>query len=326
MALGSGLAAQIGYAEESTYGTRVVPTRFLELVDEGLSFEPGRDESQAIRSGNRVLRSDRWSAGRKVAGGSVSHEIANKGFSLLFKHMLGDAPTITTPGGGTTSRDHTFDGPGDPLGMMLTCQVGRPDVGGTVRPFDYLGCKVGSWEISQALDAYAMLSLELDARDEDTAQSLATASFPAGQTLFGWKDLAVTIGGAPFDVNTLTIAGENPSKTDRYFVGATTKKQPIVNALAPITCELTGEFESMTQYDRVRTGATTQLVATWTGAIIEAAIAFKLQVTLDTVRVDGATPAVSGRDLLEQPLRFVALDDGTDPPIRIVYTTTDTAI
>jgi len=38
MAIRSGLGAQLGFAAESTYGTYVAPTRFLEFTTEGLDI------------------------------------------------------------------------------------------------------------------------------------------------------------------------------------------------------------------------------------------------------------------------------------------------
>src|SRR3990172_8944819 len=114
MSLRSGLAAQIGFAEETTYGTRVVPTRFLEYSEEDLALDIERMEAFGLRASSggasgTVLRTDRWAAGKKAASGSVSWDgessgVGNKGFSMLFKHLFGRVLTIPTPGGGTAPR------------------------------------------------------------------------------------------------------------------------------------------------------------------------------------------------------------------------------
>ena len=59
MALNSGLAAQFGVAEETTWGTAATPDRFYEFVSEGIKNDLARIESKGLRSQNRVLRSDR---------------------------------------------------------------------------------------------------------------------------------------------------------------------------------------------------------------------------------------------------------------------------
>ena len=76
MALRSGLAGQIGFGEETTWGTRVVPTRFLSFTDESIEKDINRIEGFGIRasagaSAGTVARSDRWAAGTSTVAGSI---------------------------------------------------------------------------------------------------------------------------------------------------------------------------------------------------------------------------------------------------------------
>jgi hypothetical protein len=48
--------------------------------------------------------------------------------------------------------------------------------------------------------------------------------------------------------------------------------------------------------------------------------------TLQNCRFDGETPNVKGADVLEQPLPFKVLDDGTNPVWKIEYYTGDATI
>jgi hypothetical protein len=75
----------------------------------------------------------------------------------------------------------------------MTMQVGTPDVSGTVRPFDYTGCKITDWEFDAGLDALLMLNLGIDAQNEDTAQTLATASYPSAFELFHYGQCVVNV-------------------------------------------------------------------------------------------------------------------------------------
>src|SRR6266700_5448808 len=127
------------------YGDAQTPSRFLEFTSESLQLARDVLESTAIRTGNRLLRTDRQALNRKGAGGDVNYEVAYTGFGLLFKHMFG-ASVITTPTNGVLTRDHTYT-IADPTGKSLTTQVGRPDtVAGLGNPFRYKGCKVNGWE------------------------------------------------------------------------------------------------------------------------------------------------------------------------------------
>lgn len=323
MAIRSGLAAQLGMVAESTVGTYATPTRFLEFTEESLRLESQRIESKGLRANNRVLRSDRWASNKKGAGGDVGFEVASKGFGLLFKHSLGSV-VISTPGGGTNSRDHTCT-IGDDYGLGLTVQVGRPDVAGTVQPFSYLGCKVTEFELSNEFDGLLMFKPTLDAMDETTAQSLASASYPSGQELLHYGGGSITLAGSAFDVKSISVKVSKGLDTERYFIrGSTLKKEAIPADLVVIEGEMEAEFESLTAYNRFVNGTTAAIVALWEGSTIESTLKYGVQVTLPVVRFDGDTPVVSGPEVLAQPLKFKALYDGSQEPITLRYRTTDT--
>lgn len=337
MALRSGLAGQIGFAKESTYGTRVVPTRFLEFSEEDLMLDIERMEAFGIRASaggaaGTVLRTDRSVAGKKGGGGSISWDgetsaVANKGFGMLFENALGKTAVITTPMGGTTTRDHVYT-LGDPFGFFLTCQVGRPDVGGTVRVHEFEGCKLTSLEFTQELDRYLAMAVELDTEDETTSQSLASASYPASQELFHWGQSAFTVGGGSLDIIGYSLKLESPQKTDRYFLRSSTlKKEPILNARRRITGELEIEYSGLTEYNRYLNQTIAAVVGTWTGSLIEASFNYRLILTCNDVRFDKPSgPNVKGPDLVTFTAPFEALYDGTDESLQIDYRTTDTAV
>lgn len=324
MALKSGLASQWGMAAESTWGTYQAPTRFLEMTEDGLGLEIERIESQALRSGRRFQRSDRWVAGARTAGGPTGHEVADRGFGLPLKHMLG-AVAITTPGGGTLTRDHTIT-PGDMDPLSATVQIGRPDTGGVVRPFSYLGAKVASWQLTNQVNGLLGLQLTWDAQDETTAQALAAASYPATQGLLSYVGGVITIAGSAFDVREITIQGSNGLDVGRHQIRqSTVKKEQVPADFADVSGSITADFDSLTAYNRFTNGTVATVTALWEGATIEGALKYGLLVTLQAVRFDGETPKVSGAEILTQPLAFKAMDDGTNPVIAIRYRTTDVA-
>lgn len=323
MAIRSGLAAQIGYGAESTYGTGVTPSRFLDFNSESIKRESEPIESSGLRASKRVLRTNRWALNHKGVAGEVEHEVASNGFGLLFKHALG-ANTVATPGGATLARTHTCV-LADPYGLSLTVQVGRPDVSGTVQPFTYLGCKVAEWELSCEVDGIVTWKHTLDGRDETTGTALATASYPTADELLVWTGCTVTVGGASFDAMSFNVKGSNGLKTDRHYLnGSGLKKEPVIAEMTELSGELSGDFEGLTAYNRFVDGDTAEIVFTAEGSIIEGSTRYSVEVTLPACRFDGETPSVDGPDTLGQTLPFKVLDNGTDQPITLVYTTTDT--
>ncbi len=316
-----GTGAQLGLVEESTFGTYVAPTRFFEFVTEGLDLDIDRIESQGWRANQRVLRTGRWRAGRKLVSGEITLELQNKSMGLLFKHCLGAVAT-STPGGGTLTRDHTCT-LGDLRGKSLTIQAGRDDRGGTVRPFSYLGCKVQTWELACALNQFAMLTLGIIGRDETTAQSLAAASYATGIELFTFVEGSLTIGGSSTPVRAATISGDNRLPDDDFALGSALMREPLEPALREITGDLNADFTDLTAYNRFINGTEASLVLDFTGSVIEGALNFGVQLTTN-VRFDGETPNVENPQEIRLPLQFKTIAPAAGDPISIRYRTTDT--
>lgn len=301
MPLASGLAGQMGLAAESTYGTFVAPTRWFEFVSESLTLERERIESSGIRAGRRVLH--RWAPGVQRVTGDVQLELAAQGFGIIWQHIMGT--NVTTGSGPYT---HTSS-PGDLAGKSLSIQIGRPDIGGVVRPFSYLGCKVATASLECNVNEYAMLTLGIYGAHEDTAQTLGTASYPATLSPFVYSHGSVTLAAAGFDVKAATLSIDNGLATDRHFIRTTTPerpKEPLEANRREITGELTADFTDLTAYNRFVNGTEAALVLTF-----NAGASATLTITMN-VRYDGTTPTIGGDELLEQSLPFKAVSGTSD--------------
>jgi hypothetical protein len=168
--------AQIGFGVESTYGTAVTPTRFLEFVDESLNFNKSVKQGQGLRVGARVGRSARRVVTTVEAAGDVQLEAFSKGLGLLFQAMLGSGSSALVSG---TTYQQTFT-LGDSL-PALTLQKGIPRVDGSaVDAINFPGAVVSQWEIEIPNDDIAKLKVTFDCRDAVAAGSLATATYPTG--------------------------------------------------------------------------------------------------------------------------------------------------
>src|SRR5579872_5682754 len=153
MSLVGGLSAQLGLAVETTYGTTVTPTRFLEFNSETIKQSIARLESGGLRPKRLVLRSNQWLPGRIGVAGDIDMEFQTNGFGILLKSMLGELVTgaYTQPNAGSypTVYQGTFRA-GPTSGYSFTAQKAIGDTGGTIRAFTYGGCKVDKWELSVA--------------------------------------------------------------------------------------------------------------------------------------------------------------------------------
>lgn len=325
MVIASGLGGQFGMVAEVTYGTPVTVTRFLEFNTESLAVQMQRLESRGIGTG-RFLKTDRHKACMIGASGSVEFDVMSKGFGLPLKMALG-ANTVAQQGA-TSEYLHTIQPEAGALaGIAFTAQVGRPSNEGTSRPFTYEGCKVTAWELSAEVDGWLKLNLEIDAEAENTGIALASASYASGAEPFSFCEGAVTIGGSPVSVRRFSIKGTNALKTDRRFIG-NTKKEPLANGEWVIEGELEFEFEALTRHaamlaeteqaDLVITFDTGDAIPTGNGSN------FKIVITVKAFFYNDGHPNIGGPDVIMEPLKFKALDDGTNPVVKVQYYTTDT--
>lgn len=319
MAIRSGLASQLGWKEESVYGTYVAPDKFAQHVGFAVKLDQEEIQSSALRAGQLNLRSDQRVNNRLGVEGELEFELRTKGFGLWHKHGWG-ASAITTPSGATSTRRHTYQ-LADLFPGSLTVQGGVPDVGGTVRPFSWLGCKVTSWSLQQSVDELLKLTVGLDGMDETTTQALAATSYPASDALFEYGQCVVNVGGAAFHASSFACTLAKQLKTDRRFLrGSQLKKEPVANGLRSLDGTLVGEFEDLTAYNRFVSKTAAQIDVTWTGALIETGFNHTLTLTLPVCLFTGETPGVGGPDVVEQTLPFTVLDEDAS----LVWDTTDT--
>ncbi|WP_452091732.1 phage tail tube protein [Bacillus cereus] len=84
MAIGSGLGAQLGIAAETTYGTYVAPSKFIEFTQESLALKKTTAQSAGIAAGRLLALSSRRVLTRREVEGSLDIEVANwKNYLLL---------------------------------------------------------------------------------------------------------------------------------------------------------------------------------------------------------------------------------------------------
>ena len=323
MGIGSGLGAQIGFAEESTYGTPVTVTRFLEFNNESVKTELAQVTSMGLGRG-RFQRTGRQKTVIKGASGSVEFDLMTKGFGMVLKHCLGGYANTSIAG---SERKALITPDANGLaGLSLTTQIGRPSIDGTCRPFTYEGCKVASWELKNAVDDKVVLIVNLDAETVGTATGLATPSYASGAEIFAFSECAATLNGASIAIREFSIKGENGLATDRRRLG-NTKGEPIAAAFAKISGTLDFEFEDLARYGQMVAGTeVANLILTFTTpTVISGGGPALFKITIPLLVFSGESPNASGPEIIREPMTFIAIDDGTNPVITLEQRTTDTA-
>lgn len=307
---------------ESAYNTAVTVDRTFEFDAETISHDLAKVTSIALGRG-RSPRTDRVKTFTRNHAGDITMDVLNKNFGLLFQHMLGQN-TVTGAGA-----DKTHTCVLDSLaqqGKFMTVQVGRPDVGGTVRAFTYAGGKITAWELMCELDGPLKLKTSWNFASLLTATALASPSYVATQEMFIFNEGAVTIGGSTAYVKSLSLTGNPALSVDRRFIGGA-QKEPLAGGMTEIGGSLGMEFEDLTHWGSAIAGTTQAVVITFALATVipTTAVTYKVVVTLPAVEFMEAKPNVGGPGLVPLVLPFRALNNGTDPVISLVYTTSDTA-
>lgn len=339
MAVGSGIGASLGIAAESTAGTAVAPTRWLEFNSESLSQEKVIVEGGGLRGGGLFPRTNRRSVTGRNAGGGVSLNVTTSGMGLLFKAMMGTATSAVVTGS-AYQQVHT---PGDLIGNSLTVQKLIPTLTGSLQAFTYNGCKVTDWELSCAKDEKLTLSLTLDAWAESTAVAAGTPSYSTTTQEFDFMQGALILGGtvstsggvtsisggtAVSGVSAATVTGTTGIRTasdNRYING---KVEQVQNAWRSVGGTLTTDFISRADiYDlfNADTAAALRLTFTQTTAITGSTYP-TVEVLIPSVTFTGETPQVGGTDVVSLSAGFVGRDDGANPAVQIRYVTSDASV
>lgn len=322
------ISHQFGFAEESTYGTIVTPNRFLEFVNESLERRQQTAVSNGIKSGRRYGGQGRRIT-RSDAGGSVGFEVAQAGFGLFFKHLLGSVATAQPDAtNDPTVYEHTFT-PGTLTGKSLTLQKGVEKPDGTVQAFTYEGSKVVSAEFSNDQDGLLMLDLEFDCEAESTATALAAASYTT-PTVFTYSEGSLEIDDSVLaNVRSVGSLGiQNNLLTERYFLGNSgLKSEPINVPFDTIGGSLDVEFQNLTNFYNLFTADTAaKLELIYIGGVIAGGTGsfnYELHITIADVRFEGETPKISGPELVYQNIPFIGLDPSSGDAVTILYRTTD---
>lgn len=313
MAIPSGLSAQLTFAQETTYGTLVAPTRAIPFSNESIESEFEPLESDGIIAGATIRRSNQWAQGVWRHEGDIELEAFDRSIGLLLVHALGSVTTSGT----TAPFTHTIT-PGDLTGKGLTIQSGRTDRGGTVRPFTFGGCKIDSLELAVETGELATLGLSVIAQTVTTGTSLQTASYAADIAPFRFTNGSFSLAGSSLCIRSASLSIENNLDTDRLCVGQNYIDQPLQGELREITGEVELEFPDLVHWARFVAGTEGALQLALT--LGTASLTFLLN-----VRTDQATPTVEGRELLVQTMNFTAVGTNGDPSaLTCTYVCSDT--
>jgi hypothetical protein len=232
MAVGAGLSASLGIATETTVGTPVPVTRFIEFDSESVSLKKNMVQGAGLRGGGLVARaSRRVNTGRSV-GGDLNFSVVTNGFGLVLQHMMGSFTTTPVSiGGGLYQQVHNA---GTLQGKSFTTQIMRPDTTGvlTQNAFTYPGCKITDWEVGVAQNAQVKAKLTIDALDEATPSNGFAATTLSSAVTQGASSI-VTVASVP--AGSYVVLDSGVGEEIVQTSGAATGSGPYTSALVYAT-------------------------------------------------------------------------------------------
>jgi hypothetical protein len=331
MGVPSGLGSSFGFVPEVTYGTYVAPTRWIECSQPQLRKVKNTVQGGAMAAGRYGRRGSMRNVTSKAGGGTLTTEVFNKRMGHLFNGLLGGTVTPTQQGSTAAYlQTHTL---GDSTGKFYTMQVGVPDLGGTARPYTFLGSKITAIEFSCGVDENLTAAVTVDARDVTEAETLAAPSYATGVEVFHFGQMGVKLGtydseAAIQGVRRMTLRIERPHRTDRFYANNSgLKSEPVVNDYINVSGTIEADYITKADLaDRFAADTSTALVWEFIGPTIESPHTEVFRIRVPMIFLDGDTPAVDGPDVVTGPYNFVGLDDGTNAQVSLIYMSADTTL
>lgn len=335
MPIGSGLSASLGVAPETTYGTYVAPSRFLEFDSEDLKKVRNFVQGGGLAGGRAAQLASRRAFITEAAAGSIAMDFTDKSMGLVLAHILGGTPTVAQQAASAAYlQTHAF---GDNVGKSLTVQEGVADRGGVTRTQTFKGGKITAAEFSCAVNELLKVSLEMDFQRFSEVEGLAAPSYPAiPPQPFHFGQLAVKLGttsgseAAVQGVTGVTCRIERPQQTDAFYAGATipgTKAEPVWSGWGAVTGTVSIDYVNKADFvDRFHGDTQAAMVLEWTGPIIASTYAKRFTIKLPATFFTGDTPVVDSADVTDVSVPFEVQLDGTNPLVTCEYMSVDTAI
>lgn len=303
MPIGSTISGQVGFTVETTPGTRIAPTKWVQVNSESISAGRKTLRSNAIGGAGAVL-TPHVLLGQEPAG-QITTELAAETLGNWLRLCFG-APVTTGPV--ATVYTHTFSWSFNTPIPTATVQVGRPDTGGTVRPFDYIGMMLSTWEMSVKPDEYFMGTFNLAGRRAVTDQTLATPTWP---TLTPWSSLhaTLTLLGATECFDALTLRGDNKLDMSPVVCNTNPGERRVRQAGRPfLGGTFDQDFEDLALYTAFQAG-TVGAFSLVLNAATTAIVTFTGRVQF----VEDNSPALSGPEaIVKQSCPFEFVRDGAN--------------
>ncbi len=300
---GVGVRSFIGLAEETTYGTPVASTKFLDIVSESLAEREARLESAAL--GRVGILNTRFVQGQKSVEGDIVIEATFDGWELLAKHGFGSvATTQPDPTNAAAGYQHVFT-IADQLPTGLTIEAFRDSSQFVTEPnksFQYSGCKIESLTFENSAEDLLRVTASIMGQDEARVAK-GSESF-SSEKVIPYHQGVLTWDGTDIEVEDWSISLNNNLGT-RPKLNSRVTREPVRDAKLEVVGSFTTEFSSWAQYDDFRNATEREMIITYTGDTIGGSVAktVKLECGVAVLTDETVVAAAPGRILIDQSFK-----------------------
>lgn len=316
----------IGFGEETTWGTGVTATNFMEFRSQNFKLEIESERIESLGSGRSFTRQVKKN---KSVTGTLVFDLHPVDGIKLFKHAL--MGTVTSALASTaTAFNHTFTA-GDLSTIAqqgLTFEI-RPS-NDTTAAFIYSGLRVSTLKITAAINAVAQCEISFIGKDL-TASAFATTTVAyAKNTPYLFQNSTVDVDGGTESIIGFEFQINNTPKAedDSRSLGS-----QVLSVLPPgrrdITVSMTQRFDTLTAYNRFINNSFGAINLVFNNG---ETIGSDSPGTTDTMIINipkayfntGGQPEISEVGILKQDLEFgVTGDTTTSNPTDINITVTN---
>lgn len=290
----------VGIAEETTYGTAVAPTTYIEAKNETMrsKVDYQGQEHMASRDVEKLSQGRSWSE-----GSWVMYAEPENGIGKLLKWGLDSVPDSAIQGTSSAYK-HTFTP--DDVVTPFTVEVGR-DSNAHIHP----GGVLSQIEFACEKGDFLMVTPAVIGRVQDTPGALDSPTF-SDLNAFNFDECTFEIGDVAYaDIRAFTLMINNNPDDDNF--GLT--QRGYVKAPSFQRREVTGRVDLSdyddTEYQKFLSGTTAKLEFLFTGEVITGAYNQEFNITLPKVQYYDIETNVDGVDVQRQSVPFKAYYDET---------------
>ena len=296
----------IGFGPETTWGTAVTPTRYIEFLSEGLK----RNQSGVVSNGIQPYRGATAYKKTTIApGGDIAFEMCPEDVPTLIYNVLGGVTTSSVTGG----YSHVIK-PAIDLPTGMTFEIDRD-----VAYFIYAGGKINTWSMSFSPNEIITGSVGVAAKTETGTMGASgnTATYSSAEPFTGVQ-AAITVNGSAQGVMAADFSVSNDIYEGKYELGQN-YRAALIEQKRSVTGKLNIEFDDLTLYDLFVAGTASTLTITLTSdQLITGSTYYSMTIAFPKVVYTGETPTMGGPGIILVDCPFTALYTSAASPEIIV--------